>query len=58
MIRISNYDAATLRRLLGRLQGVAGNDTATKNTRRQASILAKTIDKKLSKQSNDGKARP
>jgi hypothetical protein len=47
MIRISNYDAATLRRLLGRLQGVAGNDAATKNIRRQASILAKTLDKKL-----------
>lgn len=57
MIRISNYDAATLRRLLGRLQGVAGNDTATKNTRRQAKILAKTLDKKL-KISDNGKARP
>lgn len=49
MIRISNDDAATLRRLLGRLQGVAGNDTATKNTRRQASILAKKLDRKISK---------
>lgn len=57
MIRISNYDAATLRRLLGRLQDVAGNDTATKNTRRQAKILAKTLDKKL-KISDNGKARP
>jgi hypothetical protein len=26
MINISNQDAATLRRLLGRLQGTAGND--------------------------------
>ena len=57
MISISNYDAATLRRLLGRLQDVAGNDTATKNTRRQAKILAKTLDKKL-KISDNGKARP
>lgn len=57
MIRISNHDATTLRRLLGRLQGVAGNDTTTKNTRRQAKILAKTLDKKL-KISDNGKARP
>lgn len=49
MIRISNDDAATLRRLLGRLQGVAGNDNNTKNTKRQASILAKKLDRKISK---------
>lgn len=49
MIRISNYDAATLRRLLGRLQGVAGNDAATKNARRQAVILSKKLDRKISK---------
>lgn len=54
MIRISNDDATTLRRLLGRLQGVAGNDNQTKNVRRQAHILSKKIDKKLS----NGKARP
>lgn len=52
MIRISNNDATTLRRLLGRLQGVAGNDNQTKNVRRQAKILEKKIDKKL----NNGKA--
>lgn len=55
MIQISDYDAATLRRLLGQLQGVAGTDTKTKNIRRRANILAKVIDKKLHK---NGKARP
>ena len=50
MIRMSNNDAATLRRLLGRMQGLAGNDINTKNTKRQASILAKKLDRKISKQ--------
>lgn len=54
MIHISNYDAATLRRLLGRLQGMAGNDDKTKNIRRQATLLSKKIDKKTK---NNGKAR-
>jgi hypothetical protein len=52
MINISNQDAATLRRLLGRLQGTAGNDNQTKNIRRQAILLSKKIDKKI----NNGKA--
>lgn len=47
MIRISNHDAASLRRLLGRMQGVAGNDTKTKNMRRQAKILGKVLDRKI-----------
>lgn len=50
MISISNGDAATLRRLLGRLQGMCGKDTNSKNVKRQASILAKKLDRKISKQ--------
>lgn len=49
MIRISNHDAASLRRLLGRLQGVAGTDAKAKNIRRQATILGKTLDRKIQK---------
>ena len=55
MISISNGDAATLRRLLVRLQGLAGNDTNSKNVKRQAAILVRTLDKKMK---NNGKARP
>lgn len=55
MIHISNGDAATLRRLLGRLQGLVGNDTNSKNVKRQAALLARTLDKKIK---NNGKARP
>jgi hypothetical protein len=47
MIRLSNADAKTLRRLLARLQGVAGDDAKTKNIRRQATILGKTLDRKI-----------
>ena len=54
MISISNGDAATLRRLLTRLQGLVGNDTNSKNVKRQAAILARTLDKKMK---NNGKAR-
>lgn len=55
MIHISNGDAATLRRLLGRLQGLAGNDTNIKNIKRQTALLARTLDKKMK---NNDKARP
>jgi uncharacterized protein (UPF0147 family) len=47
MIRLSNADAKTLRRLLARLQGTAGDDTTTKNVRRQAHLLSKKIDRKI-----------
>ena len=54
MIHISNGDALTLRRLLGRLQGMCGKDTNSKNVKRQAALLARTLDKKMK---NNGKAR-
>jgi hypothetical protein len=49
MIQISNNDAATLRRLLGRVQSMAGTDTNSKEIKRRAKILAKTLDKKIQK---------
>lgn len=54
MVTLSNNDARTLQRLLGRLQEVAGQDTNSKNIKRQASLLNKRIGVKLT---NNGKAR-
>ena len=53
MVTLSNNDARTLQRLLGRLQEVAGQDTNSKNIKRQASLLNKRIGVKLN---NNGKA--
>jgi hypothetical protein len=55
MIHISNNDASTLRRLLGRLQGIEARDNKDKNLKRQAMLLLKRLDNKISKE--DGKSR-
>lgn len=54
MIHISNNDASTLRRLLGRLQGIEARDNKDRNLKRQAMLLMKRIDAKLTE---NGKTR-
>ena len=47
MIHISDADAKTLCRVLRNVQGMAGQSNKEKNTKRQAILLAKRIDAKL-----------
>lgn len=54
MIHISNNDASTLRRLLGRLQGIEARDNKDRNLKRQAMLLIKRLGHKIKE---DGKAR-
>ena len=54
MIHISNNDASTLRRLLGRLQGIEARDNKDRNLKRQAMLLLKRLDNKIKE---DGKSR-
>lgn len=54
MIHISNNDASTLRRLLGRLQGIEARDNKDRNLKRQAMLLIKRLDHKIKE---DGKGR-
>ena len=54
MIHISNNDASTLRRLLGRLQGIEARDNKDRNLKRQAMLLLKRLGNKIKE---DGKSR-
>lgn len=47
MIHISNNDASTLCRLLGRLQGIEANNNKDRNLKRQAYLLTKRLDAKI-----------
>lgn len=53
MIHISNNDASTLRRLLGRLQGIEARDNKDKNLKRQAKLLLKRLDDKIKENGKD-----
>ena len=53
MIHISNNDASTLRRLLGRLQDIEARDNKDKNLKRQAKLLLKRLDDKIKENGKD-----
>ena len=53
MIHISNNDASTLRRLLGRLQGIEARDNKDKNLKRRAKLLLKRLDDKIKENGKD-----